>query len=86
MTRTPTNGNGVSFPFHVSPSVSRILESYTKFTYMFWYSFNNVLYQSLETGTADRTLIGLDQLLQYSGFSLYLPSLILYSPFKQFIA
>ena len=38
------------------------------------YKFHTVLYQFLETGTSDRTLMGLDQLLKCLGF--------LYSPFK----
>ena len=47
-------------------------------TYM---SFNTtlptVLYQFLETGTLDITLIGLDQLLKCSGFNQYLLSFFL---------
>ena len=39
-------------------------------------------YQFLETGTSDRTLMGLDQLLKSLGFSLYPLSFFLYSPFK----
>ena len=30
-----------------------------------------VLYQFLETGTSDKSLIGLNQLLKFSGFSRY---------------
>ena len=44
--------------------------------YEFWYNFDTVLYQFLETGTSDRTLIGRDQLLKCSGFSVFL----LYDP------
>ena len=33
--------------------------------------FISILYQFLETGTSDRTLICLNQLLRFSGFSLY---------------
>ena len=53
-------------------------------TYIYWYcnNFDTVLYQFFETGTSDRTLIGLDQLLKFLGFSLYHLSFFLYSPFK----
>ena len=37
----------------------RSVESYI---YTFWYNFDTVLYQFLETGTSDRTLICLNQL------------------------
>jgi len=50
--------------------------------YVFWYNFDTVLYQFLETGTSDRTLICLNQLLRFSDFSLYPLSFFLYSPFK----
>jgi len=40
------------------------------------------LYQFLETGTQDITLIDLDQLLKCLGFSLYPLSFFLNSPFK----
>ena len=33
--------------------------------------FISILYQILETGTSDRTLLCLNQLLRFSGFSLY---------------
>ena len=46
----------------------RSVESYI---YTFWYNFDTVLYQFLETGTSDRTLICLNQVLRRSGFSLY---------------
>ena len=46
------------------------------------YNFDTVLYQFLETGTSDRTLLGLDQPLKFFGFSLYPISFVLYSPFK----
>ena len=35
------------------------------------YKINTVLYQFLETGTSDRTFMGLDQLLKCLGFILY---------------
>ena len=38
---------------------------------MFWYNFDKVLYHFLETGTSDKTLICLNQLLKFSGSSLY---------------
>jgi len=36
-----------------------------------FFKFDTVLHQFLETGTSDRTLMGLDQLLKCLGFSLY---------------
>ena len=35
------------------------------------YKFDTVLYQFFETGTSDRTLTGLDQLLRNLGFTPY---------------
>ena len=52
---------------------------------MFWYNFDTVLYQFLETGISDRTLIGLDQLLKFLVFSLYPLPFFLLSPFKRLI-
>ena len=43
--------------------------------YKFSYKFDTVIYQFLQTGTSDGTLIGLDQLLKSLGFSL------IYNPF-----
>jgi len=37
----------------------------------FWYNFDTVLYQFLEIGTSEWTLIGLDQLQKFLGFSLH---------------
>ena len=51
--------------------------------FRFSYKFDTVLYQFLETGTLDRTLMGLDQLLKCLGFGLYPLSFFLYSPFKE---
>ena len=51
--------------------------------YMFWYNFDAVLYQFLETGTSDRCLMCIVQRLRFSGFILYPISCFLYSPFKQ---
>ena len=41
------------------------------------------LYQFLETGTSDKCLICIVQLLRFSGFSLYPISFFFYSPFKE---
>jgi len=35
---------------------------------IFWYNLDTVLYQFVESGTSDRTLIGIDQLLKCLGF------------------
>ena len=43
------------------------------YIYKFSYKFDTVLYQFLETGTSDETLMGLNQLLKYIGFSLIPP-------------
>ena len=48
----------------------------------FPYNVDTVLCQFLETGTSDRCLICIVQLLRFSGFSLYSLSFFLYSPFK----
>ena len=50
----------------------------------FWYNFDTVLYQFLETGTSDRCLICIVQNLKFSGFNLYPLSFFLYSPFNKF--
>ena len=54
------------------------------YIYTFWYNFETVLYQFLKTGTSDRCLIEIVQLLRFSGFSLYSLSFFLYSPFKYY--
>ena len=41
------------------------------YIYTFWYNFDTFLCQFLEKGTSDRCLICLNQLLRFSGFSLY---------------
>ena len=82
---------------HVSPSVSRdqytalllegvLVTSYgrTSSLYAFWYNFDTVLCQYLETGTSDRCFIGLDQLLRFSGFSLCTLLFFLHSPFEYY--
>ena len=76
----------VQYHCHMSPIVSR--DQYTalplegvlvmryghiSYIYTFWYNFNTVLCQFLETGTLDRCLICLNKLLRFSGFSLYTP-------------
>ena len=52
-------------------------------TYTFWYYFDTVLCQFLETGTSDKCLLGIVQLLRFLGFSLYPLLFFLYSPFKK---
>ena len=54
--------------------------------YEFSYKFDTVLYQFLQTGTIDRCLIviGIIQLLRFSGFSRYPNSFFRYSPLKSF--
>ena len=49
----------------------------------FWYNFDTVLCQFLETGTSDKCLIGIVQNLKFSGFILYPLSFFLYSPFEK---
>ena len=64
-----------------------IYESYTKsyiYIYTFWYNFDTVLYQFLETGALDRSLTCFIQNLRFLGFSLYPLSFFLYSPFKEY--
>ena len=51
----------------------------------FWYNFDTVLCQFLETGTSDRCLIGIVQLLRFSGFSLYPLSFFFIVPLKVFL-
>ena len=55
---------------------------YNLFIHNFSHKFYTVLYQFLETGKSDRTLMGLDQLIKCLGFSLYPVSFFLYSPFN----
>ena len=52
------------------------------YIYTVWYNFDTVICQFLETGTSDRCLIGIVQLLRFSGFTIYSLSFFLYSPFK----
>ena len=52
------------------------------YIYEFLYKFDTVFYQFLETGTSERTLIGLNLLLRILGFSLYPLLFYLFSPFK----
>ena len=60
-----------------------IFNFYTKLhIYEFSYKFDIVLYQFLETGTSDRSLICIIQRLRFSGYILYPLSFFLYIPFK----
>ena len=59
-----------------------LLLLYNIVLYEFSYNFDTVLFPSLETGTSDRCLICMVQLLRFSGFILYPLSFILYIPFK----
>ena len=85
----------VQYYCHMSPSVSRdqytalslkgflvMLYGHMSYIYTFCYNFDTVLCQLLETGTSDRCLIYIVQLLRFSGFSLYPLSFFPYSPFK----
>ena len=63
VTSISSNGRAV-YTGHVVPSnIVCILE--------FSYNLVTVLYNFLETGTSDNTIIGRDQLLKVLGFSLY---------------
>ena len=53
------------------------------YIFTFWYNFDTVLCQFLETGTSDRCIIGIVLLLRISGFSLYALSFFPFSPFKE---
>ena len=82
----------VQYYCHVPPSVSH--DQYTAlslegvlvtwYIYTFWYNFDTVLCQFLETGTSDRCLSGIVLLLRLTGFSLYPLSFFLYSPFDRY--
>ena len=50
--------------------------------YEFSFKFDTVLYQFLVTGTSDKCLKCIDQLLTLSSFILYPLSFFLYSPFN----
>ena len=52
------------------------------FTYTFWYNFDTVLCQFLETVTSNRFLICIRQFLRFSGLIFYSLSFFLYSPFN----
>ena len=53
-------------------SVYKYYKSYTKSQiYTFWFNFDTVLYQFLETETSDRCLICIVQHLRFSGLFLY---------------
>ena len=51
----------------------------------FWYSFDTVLCQFLETGTSERCFKSIVQNLRFSGFILDPLSFFLYSPFKEIL-
>ena len=69
VTRAPTNG-------------SAVLLSRISFIYTFWYNFDTILCQFLETVTSNRFLICILQFLRFSGLILYPLSFFLYSPFN----
>ena len=75
-----------SFQYYIiALPLERVLVTwYGRISYIstFWYNFDTVLYQFLETGTSDRCLICIVQLLRFLGFSLYLLLFFLKSPFK----
>ena len=79
------------FKYIYSPPLEKVLvaplvlyyKCYTKLQiYEFSYNFDTVLYQFLETGTSDRCLICIVQLLRFPCFILYPLSFFLYSPFQ----
>ena len=85
VTRTPTNGSAVllsrvsvciTWPVYCT-AIGHVIRTYILHTYKytFWYNFDTVLCQFLETRTSDRCLKGIVQLLRFSGISLY-PHLI----------
>ena len=55
----------------IGGSSVHVIRTYFLHIYTFWYNFDTVLCQFLETGRSDRILIGIVQLLRFSGFSLY---------------
>jgi len=93
VTRTPTNGSAelmsritfcIMWPVYctaIGESSGHVIRTYIQHIYVL-YIFDTVLCQFLETGTSDRTLICLNQLLRFLGFSLYPLSFFLYSPFN----
>ena len=70
----------LELPSIVVQYTGHVIQTYILHIHVFFYT---VLRQFLETGTSDRCLIGIVQLLRFSGFSLYPLSFFLYSPFKQ---
>ena len=80
VTRTPTNGSAVllscvsiiTWPVYciaIWGSFGHVIRTYILHIYV----FHTILFLFLETGTSDRCLIGLVQLLRFSAFSLYTP-------------
>ena len=94
MTRTPTNGSAVYWPCDRRRHVTSILHChwgefrshdlsfrFLKFyIFDYFYKFDTVLYQFLEASNI--TLMGLNQLLRYLGFTLYPLLFFHYIPFK----
>ena len=79
VTRAPTYGSAVywSCDRRRHDLKFRFLKFYI---FDFFYKFDTVLYQFLET--SDITLMGLNQLLRYLGFTLYPLLFFHYIPFK----
>ena len=79
-TNTSNNGSAVllshasiTWPVYctvIGGSSCYVILTYTLHIYV-WYNFDTVLCQFLETGTSDRCLISIVQLLRFLGFSLY---------------
>ena len=86
-TNTSNNGSAVllshasiTWPVYctvIGGSSCYVILTYTLHIYV-WYNFDTVLCQFLETGTSDRCLISIVQLLRFLGFSLYPLSFFLY--------
>ena len=91
VTRTPTNDSAgllscvcITRPVYytaIGGSYGHVIRKYI-LIYTFWYNFDTVLCQFLETGTSDRCLLCIVQHLRFSGFILYPLSFFLYSPFE----
>jgi len=87
VTRTPTNDSAgllscvcITRPVYytaIGGSYGHVLRKYI-LIYTFWYNFDTVLCQFLETGTSDRCLLCIVQHLRFSGFILYPLSFFLY--------
>jgi len=77
----------VQYYCQLASSVSRDQYTELHYIYTFWYNFDTVLCQFLKTGTSDRclNLLGIVQLLKFSGFSLYPFHFSFTVPLNQFI-